>query len=502
MPEPTPAPSVDRRQLQQIIAGLTEGVILVEPYERITWANATALMLHGVSELADLGSTVAGYQERFSLRYRNQHKLAADEYPIARGVAGEAFSDVVVEVATRGTEEWRTHQIRALILTDAEERLDCLVLVINDETERFNAEERFEKAFAANPAPAIIARLSDMRYVKVNRGFQELTGLRRDDLIGRSVHKFDVLRDAERRNLAVQRLHAGETIPQMEACLLLPSGAERTVLLGGQPIEIGDQACMLFTFADLHPRHEAEHALKHSETRFSTMFHMAPGPMAIFALDGLRFLDVNTAFTAATGWRREEVVGRGETEIELWTQPGLGDGLQRQLIETGRIASVDVQVRSKTGVVGDYLLSAETVEMNGRPCVVSLMLDITERKQTENELLAAIQSVMQDTSWIGQKVVEKLNSITRVGGATGGGPELADLSQRARDVLDRLAAGSSDAEVAIELQISINTVRNHVSAIFKKIGVRNRSALVVWARERGVGASNRATSVTSRPKAN
>ncbi len=52
------------------------------------------------------------------------------------------------------------------------------MLIVNDETERFNAEERFERAFSANPAPAIIARLSDMRYVRVNRGFLELTGLR------------------------------------------------------------------------------------------------------------------------------------------------------------------------------------------------------------------------------------------------------------------------------------------------------------------------------------
>ncbi len=52
-------------------------------------------------------------------------------------------------------------------------------MILDDETERFNAEERFERAFAANPAPAIIVRLSDMRYVKVNHGFLELTGYAR-----------------------------------------------------------------------------------------------------------------------------------------------------------------------------------------------------------------------------------------------------------------------------------------------------------------------------------
>ena len=55
------------------------------------------------------------------------------------------------------------HGNRTLVLTETAGQPDCLLLIINDETERFNAEEQFERTFAANPAPAIIARLADMR---------------------------------------------------------------------------------------------------------------------------------------------------------------------------------------------------------------------------------------------------------------------------------------------------------------------------------------------------
>ncbi len=48
--------------------------------------------------------------------------------------------------------------------------------------------------------------------------------------------------------------------------------------------------------------------------------------------------------------------------------------------------------------------------------MLSVMLDITERKQTETELLAAVESVMQDTSWLGQKIVEKLAGLTQAAG--------------------------------------------------------------------------------------
>ncbi len=72
----------DRRQLQQIIAGLTEGVILIEPDQRILWANEAALAMHGVDSLQGLGADTGEYRERFRLRYRNNHPLQEGQYPV------------------------------------------------------------------------------------------------------------------------------------------------------------------------------------------------------------------------------------------------------------------------------------------------------------------------------------------------------------------------------------------------------------------------------------
>ena len=469
MHESLPRPQADRTQLQQIIVGLTEGIIIINPDQTIAWANNAALAMHGIESVKDLGSTVSDYRNRFELRYRNRHKLPPGNYPMDRVVAGEAFTEVVVEVARPGEDKHWVHQIRSLVLTDPEGHPDCLVLVMEDETERFNAENRFERAFTANPAPALIIRFSDMRYVKVNQGFLEMTGYVREALIGRSLHQIDILEGAEKRDLAIERLHAGATIPQMEADLKLPEGVQKRVLLAGQPIEIGDEACMLFTFADLHPRAQAEEALRQSEERFAKAFRMAPVPMAIIALEGLRILDVNDAFTAASGWRREEVVGRSEPDLALWGRGKARGELEQEIKQTGHIHNVDVQLPSKHGRAGDYLLSAETVTIHQEQCVLNVMLDITERKQTELQLLSAIQSVMQDTSWFGQKIVEKLASLTRSNEAVHQGPQLTDLSGRAREVLELVAQGLSDQEIADKLNVSRNTVRNHVSAIYSKI---------------------------------
>ena len=502
MADSIPRQRADRTQLQQIIAGLPEGVIIINPDQTIAWCNEAALAMHGVKSLKELGSTVSEYRERFELSYRNRHKLPPGEYPMDRVVAGEAFSEVVVEVTRPGEDRRRVQQIRSMVITDPDGQPDCLVLVLEDETERFDAEERFERAFGANPAPAIITRLSDCRYVKVNQGFLELTGFMKEAVIGRSMHEYDVLEGAEKRDLAVDRLHAGTTIPQMEGCLRIASGEQKTVILAGQPIEIGEEACMLFTFADLHPRKQAEDALKQSEQRFAVAFRMAPGPMAIIALDGLRLLDVNDAFTAAMGWRREEVIGRTEPELKLWGSGAARDELARQVKQTGHFRSVDIQIETKEGNLCDYLLAAETVNIHGEHCVLTVMLDITERKQTETQLLAAIEAVMQDTSWFGQKVVEKLASLTGRGRADKAGPLVSDLTPRGRDVLGLIAQGVADEDMAKRLGMSRNTVKNHVSAIYKITGVRRRSALVVWARERGLGVEAKVAAKQRRTRSN
>jgi DNA-binding NarL/FixJ family response regulator len=62
----------------------------------------------------------------------------------------------------------------------------------------------------------------------------------------------------------------------------------------------------------------------------------------------------------------------------------------------------------------------------------------------------------------------------------------AGLSRRQVEVLQLLAAGKSNREIAVKLALSEKTIANHVTAIFNKIGVNNRAAAAAFAVRQGL----------------
>jgi DNA-binding NarL/FixJ family response regulator len=67
------------------------------------------------------------------------------------------------------------------------------------------------------------------------------------------------------------------------------------------------------------------------------------------------------------------------------------------------------------------------------------------------------------------------------------GPAFPDLTPREREVLEMLARGRRNAAIAAELGVAAKTVANHLSSIFLKLQVADRSEAIVKARDLGLG---------------
>ena len=480
----------NRRQLQQIIAGLSDGVILLELDQTIVWANEAALAMHGVSQIGELGANAKEYAKRFALRYRNNHPVPPENYPISRVAKGETFADVLVEVTPVDDEErmW-VHNVRSMVLADSAGEAESLVLIMDDVTEWASAEQRFEKTFNANPAPAVICRLSDLRYIKVNSGFLEMTGYARDQVIGTSTYELDILDGAENRDLAIERLREHATIPQMQAELKLPEGGSKQVIVAGQPLEFNEEDCMLFSFVDMEPRHKAEVALRQSEERFAKAFRLTPVPTLVCGAQDQVVIDVNEAFLDTLAYPSEEVLGKTVAELDFIDDKGARTRLFAALEKAGSLDRVDVRIRRKDSSVIDCTVSADTVNIQDNPCYLLVLMNITERKRTELELVAAIEEVMKDASWFTRTLIEKLANVKNINSPQLPSVSFTDLTARERDVLGLICEGLADKEIAARLKLAPNTVRNHVSTVYSKLGVHSRSEAIVWSRERGLFSS-------------
>ena len=107
-----------------------------------------------------------------------------------------------------------------------------------------------------------------------------------------------------------------------------------------------------------------------------------------------------------------------------------------------------------------------------------------------DEMLQAIRAVAAGQALFGPAVAVRLREYFRSLGQDTEAPEadvFPDLTNREREVLDLIAQGRDNGQIAEELVISPKTVRNHVTSIYSKLQVAGRAEAIVRAREAGLG---------------
>lgn len=106
------------------------------------------------------------------------------------------------------------------------------------------------------------------------------------------------------------------------------------------------------------------------------------------------------------------------------------------------------------------------------------------------EMLRAIRAVAAGEALFGPAIAKRLVSFFQeVRGLEQLAPPRAfpDLTEREVQVLDLIARGYNNAEIAEKLFLSPKTVSNHISNIFNKLQVANRAQAIVRARQAGLG---------------
>ncbi len=155
--------------------------------------------------------------------------------------------------------------------------------------------------------------------------------------------------------------------------------------------------------------------LKVSEEKFSAAFHSNAAAMAVSTKHDGKFVDVNAAFLQMLGFSRDEVIGKSVGNLHLFSQPENRIHAIRILEEGGVVRNLEVQVQAKDGSALYGLFSADSITIGEIPCLLTTMVDITERKNLEEEMKFHEQELTQFSKSLAtaNRKLNLLSSITR-----------------------------------------------------------------------------------------
>jgi DNA-binding NarL/FixJ family response regulator len=104
------------------------------------------------------------------------------------------------------------------------------------------------------------------------------------------------------------------------------------------------------------------------------------------------------------------------------------------------------------------------------------------KTQRLDDVIAGVRAAAQGESVVSAKLLTRL--LPRLHRSSGGGA--TELTEREREILDLLARGLSNADIAAELTISVHTVRNHVANLSAKLGAHSKLEVLAIAVREGL----------------
>ncbi|NLG70575.1 MAG: response regulator transcription factor [Chloroflexi bacterium] len=179
--------------------------------------------------------------------------------------------------------------------------------------------------------------------------------------------------------------------------------------------------------------------------------------------------DFEVVGEAANGREALEQIRRQPVDVVL---------MDLRMPEMGGVEAIQ-QVRSLSPETQVLVLTTYDSDRDVIPAIEAGASGYLLKDVPGDELLRAVRAVMKGESVLSPPVARRLISQVRR-------PAGEALSQREIEVLQQVANGASNREIAAALFVSEATVKTHLLHIFEKLGVRDRAAAVGEAYRRGL----------------
>ena len=332
------------------------------PYETLTQMYAYQLTTLPKEELAKRLRHTSKQEQTPSL---GQHKLANND-----------IRDVEVR---NGKINYEGRELLFVIVYDITERTRA-------QKELEKSEEKFRKVFKTSPDSVIISRIEDGKFIEVNEGFTAISGYTQQEAIGKTSFEIGIWVYKEERKKLVEILKKKGTVKNFATLFRMKNGKIFHGLMSANIISISGILHILSVTRNVEKYIKTRGALRQSEIKFRKAFKISPDAININRLEDGMYVEINDGFTAITGYTQEDALGKTSLEIDIWADKEKRNEMVKILKEKGSVQNFQARFRKKDGNIIHGLMSANIIDINGVPHILSVTRNIEEYVKTYEAL--------------------------------------------------------------------------------------------------------------------
>ncbi len=138
--------------------------------------------------------------------------------------------------------------------------------------------------------------------------------------------------------------------------------------------------------------------IKQSEEKFSHAFQLGSNLMTISNAQTGRLLEVNDHFLQILEYSRDEVIGKTSKDLNLFEDYTEREKIKSLAVERGIVRDFELTLKTQTGEKLIVLLTSSTLHVGEELCLLTTMVDITDRKRSEEALVqqAKLQKMLMN----------------------------------------------------------------------------------------------------------
>ena len=247
------------------------------------------------------------------------------------------------------------------------------------------AEEKYRNIFESTLI-GIFRTTPDGRYIIVNPAYARILGYDSPDSVMQAVQDIggQIYVDPNERLMLIEALERQGEI-SYESRIIRKDGQVVDVRVDDSVVRGPDGQVLYYqgTLLDISEKKRAEEAVRASEDKFSKAFRQSPDLLVISRLKDGIILEINDSWERSLGYSREDLVGRSSLDLGIFVSPEERQKAVDILSETGFVRDFEIAIFDKSGEVHQTELSGEQIQITGEPCILTIIHDVTQRKQAE-----------------------------------------------------------------------------------------------------------------------